>query len=167
MTFNLKRIRRIMNKYRIVCPIRKANLYRIMMTKEYTIWPNRLKRELKQSQLGKVLLTGITYLFYEEGQKTYLSTIKDSSTHGIMAYHVSDHLTLDIVTDTLHKLKRNQKVKLAKDDFIHSDQGFHYTSLTVQKLVKKYKLEHPCPGEETVGITPRRNPSSSTLKIRG
>ena len=33
-----------------------------------------------------------------------------------------------MATDTLHKLKKTETVKLAKDAFIHSDQGSHYTS---------------------------------------
>lgn len=142
VTYNLKRIRRIMNKYGIVCPIRKANPYRRMMkaTKEHTVCPNLVQRHFKQHKPGKVLLTDITYLFYGKGRKAYLSTIKDSSTNEILAYNLSEKLTLDIVTDTLHKLKRNRNVKLTKDALIHSDQGFHYTNPTVQKLIKKYKL---------------------------
>jgi putative transposase len=57
-----------------------------------------------------------------------------------LAYHVSDQLTLDIATDTLKKLKKNRKVKLAKEALIHSDQGSHYTSPIYQKLVKKNRL---------------------------
>jgi transposase InsO family protein len=140
--YNLKRIRRIMKKYGIICPIRKANPYRRMMkaTKEHNYLPNLLNREFKQNIPGKVLLTDITYLFYGKGNKAYLSTIKDGSTNEILAYNVSNSLTLNIVTDTLHKLKRNTKVKLSKGVFIHSDQGFHYTSPTFQKLVKSYDL---------------------------
>lgn len=43
------------------------------------------------------------------------------------------------LTTTLHKLKK-KKFKLAKDAFIHSDQGVHYTSPKFQKLAKSYKL---------------------------
>ena len=46
-------------------------------------------------------------------------------------------MTLDIATKTIHKLKKNKKIKLTKDAFIHSDQGAHYTSPTFQKLVKR------------------------------
>lgn len=140
--YNLKRIRRIMKKYAIICPIRKANPYRRMIkaTKEHTVLPNLLNREFKQNIPGKVLLTDITYLFYGHGRKAYLSTIKDSSTNEILAYNVSDSLELDIVIDTVHKLKKNKKVKLAKDAFIHSDQGSHYTSPVFQKLLKSYGL---------------------------
>jgi len=142
IVYNLKRIRRIMKKYEIVCPIRKANPYRRMMkaTKEHTVLPNLLNREFKQNIPGKVLLTDITYLFYGNGMKAYLSTIKDGSTNEILAYNISDKLTLDIATDTIHKLINNEKVKLPKGAFIHSDQGCHYTSPIFQSLVKSYKL---------------------------
>jgi len=140
--YNLKRIRRIMKKYNIICPIRRANPYRRMAkaTKEHTVVPNLLNRQFKQNVPGKVLLTDITYLFYGKGKKAYLSTIKDGSTNEILAYNVSDRITLDIATDTLLKLKNNRKVKLAAEAFIHSDQGFHYTNPTYQKLIKKYGL---------------------------
>ena len=140
--YNLKRIRRIMKKYDIVCPIRRANPYKKMIkaTQEHRVLPNMLNREFKQNIPGKVFLTDITYLYYGKGQKAYLSTIKDGSTNEILAYHVLDRITLDLATDTLVKLKRNKRVKLAKDAFIHSDQGVHYTSPTFQKHVKKLGL---------------------------
>jgi transposase InsO family protein len=140
--YNLKRIRRIMKKYQILCPIRKANPYRRMMkaTKEHTVLPNLLNRNFKQNIPGKVLLTDITYLFYGNGKKAYLSTVKDSSTNEILAYNVSKSLTLDIAINTMHKLKRNRKIQLAKDAFVHSDQGVHYTSPTFQRLLEKYGL---------------------------
>jgi len=47
--YNLKRIRRIMKKYKIVCLIRRANPYKKMLkaTKEHSIMPNLLNREFK------------------------------------------------------------------------------------------------------------------------
>lgn len=142
ITYNLKRIRRIMKKYKIVCPIRRANPYKKMLkaTKEHSVLPNLLCREFKQEIPGKVLLTDITYLYYGDGKKAYLSTIKDSSTNEILAYNVSNRLTLDLATDTLIKLKKNKRVKFANGAFIHSDQGSHYTSPTFQKHVKKLGL---------------------------
>ncbi|QBD86085.1 IS3 family transposase, partial [Clostridium tetani] len=38
------------------------------------VLPNLLNREFKQDVPGKVLLTDITYLFYKNGQRAYLST---------------------------------------------------------------------------------------------
>ncbi|MGE7885809.1 IS3 family transposase, partial [Bacillus sp. NPDC094077] len=142
VVYNLKRIRRIMKKYEIVCPIRKANPYKRMLkkTKEHRVVPNRLNREFKQNTPGKTLLTDITYLVYGKNKRAYLSTILDGSTNEILAYHVSEQMTLDLVTTTLHKLKRNKRIRLTEGAYIHSDQGAHYTSPTYQKLVKKLKL---------------------------
>lgn len=142
IVYNLKRIRRIMKKYQIVCPIRKANPYRRMMkaTLEHAVLPNLLNRNFKQNIPGKVLLTDITYLFYGKGNRAYLSTIKDASTNEILAYNVSANIKLDIATDTILKLKKNRNIKLPKDAFIHSDQGCHYTSPVFQKLVKSCGL---------------------------
>ncbi|MEH7123368.1 IS3 family transposase [Bacillus sp. JJ1773] len=142
VVFNLKRIQRIMKKYGIICPIRKANPYRRMMkaTQEHRVVPNLLNRQFKQDVPGKVLLTDITYLFYGKSQKAYLSTIKDASTNEILAYNVSDRLTIDLATDTFLKLKKNRNFKKAKEALIHSDQGVHYTHPQFQKLVKKSGL---------------------------
>ncbi len=136
--YNLKRIRRVMKKFNIVCPIRKANPYRRMAkaTKEHRTLPNLLNREFKQGIAGKVLLTDITYLSYGKGKRAYLSTIKDAQTNEILAYEVSDKITLDIALNTVKKLKKIGR-KLAEGAFIHSDQGVHYTSPQFQKLVKK------------------------------
>jgi putative transposase len=142
IVYNLKRIRRIMKKYQIVCPIRKANPYKRMMkaTLEHAVLPNLLNRNFKQNIPGKVLLTDITYLFYGKGHRAYLSTIKDASTNEILAYNVSANIKMDLATDTILKLKKNGNIKISKDAFIHSDQGCHYTSPIFQKLVKSCGL---------------------------
>ena len=140
ITYNLKRIRRIMKKFEIVCPIRKANPYRRMAkaTKEHRTCPNELQRNFKQGIAGKVLLTDITYLTYRNGKRAYLSTIKDAETNEILAYEVSTSLHIEIALNTLNKLKKHNH--LTEDAFIHSDQGFHYTNPKFQAQVKKMKL---------------------------
>lgn len=140
--YSRKRIQRIMRKFNIICPIRKANPYKRISkaTKEHSVVPNLLNRNFKQGVPGKVLLTDITYLPYGNNQMAYLSTIKDSSTNEILAYNLSDRITLDIAIDTIHKLMKKSKFKLSSNAFIHSDQGSHYTSPTFQKVLKSYGL---------------------------
>lgn len=140
--YSRKKIQRIMRKYNIVCPIRKANPYRRMAkaTKEHNVVPNLLKRNFKQGIPCKVLLTDITYLPYGNGHMAYLSTIKDGSCNDILAYNVSDRITLDIATTTISNLINDHKDSLHKDAFIHSDQGVHYTSPKFQKLLKDNNL---------------------------
>lgn len=140
--FSRKKIQRIMRKYDIVCPHRRPNPYKRIAkaTKEHTVVPNKLNREFKQGVPGKVLLTDITYLPYNGSSMAYLSTVKDACTNELLAYHVSDRITLDIATKTIQKLVNNKKISLHQDAFIHSDQGSHYTSPIFQKLLKKHGL---------------------------
>lgn len=142
ITYNRKKIQRIMRKFEICCSIRKANPYKRMAkaTKEHRVVPNVLNREFKQEIAQKVLLTDITYIKYGVGQTAYLSTIKDSSTNMILAYKVSDKITLDIATDTIKNLMKKHGSTLHREAFVHSDQGVHYTSPIFQKLLKKNKL---------------------------
>jgi transposase InsO family protein len=137
-----KKIQRIMNKYEIICPHRRSNPYKKIAkaTKEHQVVSNKLNREFKQGTPGKVLLTDITYLPYNGKNMAYLSAIKDASTNELLAYHISDRITLDIATKTIEKLMKNKKTSLHSKVFIHSDQGSHYTSPKYQKLLKKSGL---------------------------
>lgn len=69
-----------------------------------------------------------------------MSAIKDASTNEMLAYNLSHRITLDIATDTIHKLMKKSKLKLSEETFIHSDQGSHYTSPKFQKLLQHYNL---------------------------
>lgn len=136
VVFNLKKIRRIMKKYGIICPHRKPNPYKNIAraTKEHSTVSNALERRFKQGIPRKILLTDITYLTYGNGKRAYLSAIKDSCTNEVLSYEVSDNLKLDIALNTVKRLTR-KRFKLDSECLIHSDQGFHYTSPKFKKLL--------------------------------
>lgn len=133
---NVKKIRRLMNKYNLFCPIRKANPYRRMAKALATnnVAPNVVNREFKQKP-RKVLLTDITYLFFGDEGRCYLSTILDAFTHEILAYCVSLSLKVDFVITTVEQLVAEHGSTLDSETIVHSDQGCHYTSYAfIQKL---------------------------------
>lgn len=140
--YNLKRIRRLMKKFDLVCPHRKVNPYRRMAkaTQEHRTLPNKLERDFKKGIPGLVLLTDITYLPYGNSQTAYLSTILDASTGEILAHNLSESLQLPLATKTIESLMRQKRLKLHKEAFIHSDQGSHYTSPIYQDLLKQNGL---------------------------
>ena len=132
---NVKKIRRLMSKYHLLCPIRKANPYRRMAKALATsnVAPNVVNRDFKKNP-RKVLLTDITYLFFRNG-KCYLSTILDAFTHEVLAYKVSCSLKVDFVLDTVDALISEHGSTLDNETIVHSDQGCHYTSYAfIQKL---------------------------------
>ena len=141
VVMNLKKIRRLMKKYGLFCPIRRANPYRRMAKamKTNKVAENVLNREFLQHGPRKVLLTDITYIPYD-GKFCYLSTILDAYTRQILAYEMSDSLEVDFVLDTVNQLIRKHGVSLSAETLIHSDQGCHYTSISFQRLVKDKEL---------------------------
>lgn len=138
---NLKKIRRLMNKYGLVCPIRKANPYRRMAKalKTNNVAQNILNREFTEHGPRRVLLTDITYIPYN-GSFCYLSTILDAYTKQILSYVLSDSLEVDFVLETVNKLVKNYGIEISTETLIHSDQGCHYTSTSFIQLVKDCKL---------------------------
>jgi len=61
---NVKKIRRLMKKYKLRCPIRRANPYRRMAKEMQSnrVAPNLLNREFRTRGARVVLLTDITYI---------------------------------------------------------------------------------------------------------
>ncbi len=133
---NVKKIRRLMHKYGLVCPIRRANPYRRMAKALATnnVAANVVNRDFKRGA-RKILLTDITFLFFGKDGKCYLSTILDAFTHEVLAYCVSLSLKLDFVLDTVDLLIAEHGCTLDNETIVHSDQGCHYTSYAfIQKL---------------------------------
>jgi putative transposase len=73
----------------------------------------------KQGIPYKALLTDITYLFYGNAKKAYLSTIKDASSNEILAYHISDRITMEVATGPLSILTREPTIHIAVPFFRH------------------------------------------------
>ena len=133
---NVKKIRRLMSKFGLRCPIRKANPYSRMAKAMQTshVAPNVVNREFTTHGVRKVLLTDITYLFYKGG-KCYLSTILDAFTHEVLAYCLSENLKVDFVLDSVDRLVKEHGSTLDNETIVHSDQGSHYTSRAfIQRL---------------------------------
>jgi transposase InsO family protein len=127
---NHKKIRRLMRKYDLYCPIRAANPYRRMAKAMRTshVAPNLLNRKFRAYGPRTVLLTDITYISRGESKFTYLSVIMDAFTKEILAFTLSISLEVDFVMLMIQDLFDNHKSELKTDTLIHSDQGCHYTS---------------------------------------
>lgn len=134
---NLKKIRRLMDKYNLSCPVRRANPYRRMARtlKTSSIADNLLQREFGCYGPRMVLLTDITYLPYN-GTFAYLSTILDAFTKQILSYVLSLSLEVYFVLETVDQLIKKHGVSLHAETIIHSDQGCHYTSRKFINIVQ-------------------------------
>jgi transposase InsO family protein len=139
---NIKKIRRLMKKYGLSCPIRKANPYRRMAKalKTNNAAPNLLNREFEAHGPRAVLLTDITYIINGVAPRCYMSTIIDGCTKELLAWKLSDSLEIDFVLDTVNLLVKEHGISLTAKTLIHSDQGAHYTSVRFIRLVEDSEL---------------------------
>ena len=138
---NLKKIRRLMKKYKLLCPIRKANPYRRMAKALRTnaVADNRVNREFRLHGPRKILLTDITYIPFDK-RFCYLSVIKDAFTEQALSYVLSESLEVDFVLETVNQLIEKHGISLETETMIHSDQGCHYTSVKFRELISSYGL---------------------------
>jgi len=147
VVMNVKKIRRLMDKYGLSCPIRKANPYRRMAKALRTsnVADNLLKREFRKYGPRMVLLTDITYLPYN-GVFAYLSTVLDAFTKQVLAYAASPSLEVDFVLETVDIPIRDHGAELKTKTLLHSDQGCHYTSYSYIDLLKDSSLRQSAEG---------------------
>ena len=138
---NVKKIRRLMHKYGLFCPVRKANPYRRMQKAIRTnnTADNLVNREFETHGPRNILLTDITYIPLN-GAYCYLSTILDACTKQVLSYVLSQSLEVDFVLETVRRLVKNHGVSLSNRTILHSDQGCHYTSVKFIQLVRNSAL---------------------------
>ncbi len=145
---NVKKIRRLMQKFNLVCPVRRPNPHRRIAKAMQTsrVAPNLLNREFKAFGARKVLLTDITYIPRYSHKKdgvlkySYVSIIMDAYTKQVLACTCSSSLEVDFVLSCVNILMRDFGNELATDALIHSDQGCHYTSTKFIKIINDNKL---------------------------
>ena len=141
VVMNVKKIRRIMEKYSLYCLIRKANPYRRLVKVTHTshIAPNLVNWEFTAKGPRMVLLTDVSYIPYN-GTFCYLSTILDAYTRQVLAYELRESLEVDFVLQTIVQMVDKYGISLQAETIVHSDQGFHYTSLKFIQILKDSNL---------------------------
>jgi len=132
---NHKKIIRIMRKYDLDVKIRRKNPYKAIMKKtaEHRTFGNKLDRQFSLDIPHKIFCTDITYIPLNN-RFAYLSVVKDIATGEVVAWHLLPHITMQLVLETL------KKIKYYPNAMIHSDQGFHYTNPEYIEKVKALEM---------------------------
>lgn len=138
IVMNHKKIMRIKNKYHLITKIRRRNPYRNIMKKtaSHRTFENTLNRKFRQKSPYRTFCTDITYLPFNR-KMVYLSAVKDIASREIVAWHMSNNLSIDIALNTIENMKMNPKIPSFKNVLIHSDQGMHYTNPEYVDKIKK------------------------------
>ena len=134
---NIKKIRRLMKKYGLICPIRQPQPYRQNLRDENDNrkYDNILNRNFRKYGPRTVLLTDITYLYYYNGQRCFLSAVKDAYTGECLAHMLSSDLKLEFVLKTFSLVAEKHGDEIPDNALVHSDQGAHYLSVRFSKFI--------------------------------
>lgn len=98
---------------------------------------NHLYRGFQASKPNEKWVTNITYLIFN-GQRLYLSSIKDLYNNEIISYEISRRNDFKLVLDTLKKIRKKRNVK---GILLHSEQRVQYISRQYNQLLKKYQMK--------------------------
>lgn len=130
---NHKTVQRLMKQLGIVCKVRLKK-YRSYKGEVGKVAPNLLERDFFAAKPNTKWVTDVTE-FSLFGRKLYLSPILDLCSENLVAYTISDHPYLSMVTDMLEKA-----FKAIPDNtnlILHSDQGWHYQHKQYQRMLKR------------------------------
>ena len=139
---NLKKIRRLKNKFGLVTPFRQLNPYKQMAKarKEHIIAPNLLAREFTNHGIRSVILTDITYLKNATGKFSYHCVMMDAFTKEVLGSSLNKTMEEDFVLACAKEVIKNYGHELSVATMIHSDQGPQYTSNAFADIVKNASL---------------------------
>lgn len=149
VVMNLKKIRRLMKKYNLRCPVRKVNPYRQQAKRlqENRVAPNILNRQFKAYGPRTVLLTDITYIprhSHHGGSSpqkySYVCVVMDAFTKEVLSCVCSIYCDADFVLEAVNQLIEKHGKELKSDVLIHSDQGCQYTSSKFTTILNDYGL---------------------------
>lgn len=136
---NVKKIKRLMAKYNLRCPIRKPNPLKVALDINISnrTPDNILDRRFRELGPRMVLLTDITYLPYNKNSKRcYLSVVKDAYTKQVLSHVTSENLKEEFVIHTFKQLILKHGQTIPNNAIVHSDQGLHYRAINFCKLLE-------------------------------
>jgi len=133
---NPKTVLRVMNKYGLLCEIRRRRKYKFMGQQLHR-YENLLKRNFYADKPNQKWVTDISYIHTGQGV-LYLSVIRDLYDSSIVAYKTGTEQSVDLVLSTIREATTNEKVTTELQ--LHSDQGFQYTSHAYFNLTKEYGI---------------------------
>jgi len=137
--YNKKRIYRLMKLVGLHSVVRRKKKW-VHRPSDDNVADNILNRDFTAENPNEKWVTDITELKYGNGQKAYLSAVKDLYDHSIVGFKFSRHNNNPLVMNTMKAAL--EPLKNTEGLLIHSDRGFQYTSNDFKKIIDQNHLVH-------------------------
>ena len=121
-----KKVLKIMKKYNLVSMHYWKSKNKNTRNKE-NVKLNLVNRKSDIDRENKIWTTDITYLIFK-GSRAYLSTILDLYDRKVIAYKISKHNDIKLVTDTLNEAIAKKKMCMESYYILIKDYNIYLTS---------------------------------------
>ena len=150
---NPKTVLRIMKKYDLLSEIRRRRKWQ-QMGQQLHKYENLLSRQFQADKPNSKWVTDISYIHTRQGV-LYLSMIRDLYDNSIVAYKTGTQQTVNLVLDTIRLAMKREKIRVAAELQLHSDQGGQYASQEYFNLTQAYGI--------TPSMSRRGNPYDNAM----
>lgn len=103
--------------------------------------PNLIKRNFKAERPNEKWSIDISYIKTTQGND-YLCAIKDMYDKSIIYHNISNHMTVNLVIETVLEAAKRIRYKNDETLILHSDQGFQFLSKEYTELLERMKIRH-------------------------
>lgn len=135
LSINHKRALRVMNKYGIKPPRRKATKYWCTRSTNKHNYTNLVK-EIAPQIPHQIWASDVSYIKFQ-GRFWYLSTVEDLTTRQIMAAQVGKHHDAQLVKTTINQALATG----SKPQYFHSDQGTEFMARECTDLLESHGIQ--------------------------
>ena len=150
---NPKTVLRVMKKYNLLSEIRRRRKWQ-QLGQQVHKYKNLLNRDFHADKPNSKWVTDISCIHTKQGV-LYLSMIRDLYDNSIVAYKTGTQQTVNLVLDTIRLAMKQEKKRVAAELYLHSDQGFQYTSQAYFTLTQAYGI--------TPSMSRRGNPYDNAM----
>ncbi len=150
---NPETVLRVMKKYNLLSEIRRRRKWQ-QLGQQVHKYKNLLNRDFHADKPNSKWVTDISYIHTKQGV-LYLSMIGDLYDNSIVAYKTGTEQTVNLVLDTIRLAMKQEKKRVAAELYLHSDQGFQYTSQAYFTLTQAYGI--------TPSMSRRGNPYDNAM----
>ena len=150
---NPETVLRVMKKYNLLSEIRRRRKWQ-QLGQQVHKYKNLLNRDFHADKPNSKWVTDISYIHTKQGV-LYLSMIGDLYDNSIVAYKTGTEQTVNLVLDTIRLAMKQEKKRVAAELYLHSDQGFQYTSQAYFTLTQAYGI--------TPSMSRRANPYDNAM----
>ena len=135
LSYNKKRIARLMNKHGIAAKIFRKYRNTTNSDHQKEKSQNILSREFNRQKRNEVWTGDITYIRTQEGW-LYLAAVMDIYSRKVIGWQLDKNLNSDLVEKALKNALMDREVD--KGIIFHSDQGIQYASESFRKMLKEH-----------------------------